>query len=93
MLSLSTPLCIVTGPGTLSLLRNLTNLVRVWASTHATSSCSLPTSSGCDHLGPQEEKITKIILDEFIDLIKVIRIKTVAFNAEMPFDRFGRAAL
>ena len=31
-----------------------------------------------------------IILDEFIDLIKVIRIKMVAFYAEMPFDRFGK---
>ena len=31
-----------------------------------------------------------IILDEFIDLMKVIRIKMVAFYAEMPFDRFGK---
>ena len=31
-----------------------------------------------------------IILNEFIDLMKVIRIKMVAFYAEMPFDRFGK---
>ena len=35
-------------------------------------------------------KIPTIILDEFIDLMKVIRIKMVAFCAEMPFDRFGK---
>ena len=32
-----------------------------------------------------------IILDEFIDLMKVIRIKMVASYAEMPFDRFGKS--
>ena len=42
--SLSTSLCIVSGPGALPLLRNLTNLMRVWASTSATSSCSFPTA-------------------------------------------------
>ena len=31
-----------------------------------------------------------IILNEFIDLMKVIRIKMVAFYAEMPFDRFSK---
>ena len=31
-----------------------------------------------------------IILDEFIDLMKVIRIKMVASYAEMSFDRFGK---
>ena len=31
-----------------------------------------------------------IILYEFIDLMKVIRIKMVAFYAEVPFDRFGK---
>ena len=31
-----------------------------------------------------------IILDEFIDLMKVIRIKMIAFYTEMPFDRFGK---
>ena len=29
-----------------------------------------------------------IILDEFVDFIKVIRIKMIAFYAEIPFDRF-----
>ena len=32
-----------------------------------------------------------IILDEFIDLVKVIRIKAIAFYAEVPFDRFGKS--
>ena len=31
-----------------------------------------------------------IILDEFVDLIKVIRIKMIAFYAEVPLDRFGK---
>ena len=31
-----------------------------------------------------------IILDEFVDFIKVIRIKVVAFYAKMPLDRFGK---
>ena len=31
-----------------------------------------------------------IILDEFVDFIKVIRIKMVAFYAKMPLDRFGK---
>ena len=31
-----------------------------------------------------------ISLDEFIDLMKVIRIKMIAFYAEMPFGRFGK---
>ena len=35
-------------------------------------------------------KISMIILDEFADVIKVIRIKMVAFYAKMPLDRFGK---
>ena len=31
-----------------------------------------------------------IILDEFIDFIKVIRIKMIAFYAELSLDRFGK---
>ena len=31
-----------------------------------------------------------IILDEFVDFIKVIRTKMVAFYAEMSLDRFGK---
>ena len=31
-----------------------------------------------------------IILNEFIDLMKVIRIKMVAFDAEMSLDRVGK---
>ena len=31
-----------------------------------------------------------IIFDEFVDFIKVIRIKMIAFYAEMPFNRFGK---
>ena len=31
-----------------------------------------------------------IILYELIDFIKVIRIKMLAFNAEVFFDRFGK---
>ena len=31
-----------------------------------------------------------IILDEFVDFIKVIRIKMIAFYAEMSLERFGK---
>ena len=31
-----------------------------------------------------------IILNEFVDFIKVIRIKMIAFYAEMPLDRFSK---
>ena len=31
-----------------------------------------------------------IILDEFVDFIKVIRIKMISFYAEMSLDRFGK---
>ena len=31
-----------------------------------------------------------IILDEFVDFIKVIRIRMIAFYAEMSLDRFGK---
>ena len=31
-----------------------------------------------------------IILNEFVDFIKVVRIKVVAFFAKMPLDRFGK---
>ena len=34
-----------------------------------------------------------IILHEFVDFIKVIRIKMFALYAQMSFDRFGRVAL
>ena len=31
-----------------------------------------------------------VILNEFVDFIKVIRIKMIAFYGEMPLDRFGK---
>ena len=31
-----------------------------------------------------------IILDDFVDRMEVIRIKMVAFYAEVPFDRFSK---
>ena len=35
-------------------------------------------------------KILIVILDEFFDLIEVVRIKMVALDAEVPFDRFSK---
>ena len=35
-------------------------------------------------------KILIIILDEFVDLIEVVRIKMVALDAKVPFDRFSK---
>ena len=31
-----------------------------------------------------------IILDQFVDFIKVIRMKMIAFYAEVPLNRFGK---
>ena len=70
----------VTRPGALPLLRNLTNLMSVWASTSSTSSCALPTSN----------KILMIILYELVDVIEVTRIKMFTLYAEVPFERFGK---
>ena len=42
------------------------------------------------HLGPQEDNILIVILDEFVDLIEVVRIKMVALDAKVPFDRFSK---
>ena len=35
-------------------------------------------------------KILIVILNEFVDLIEVVRIKMVALNAKVPFDRFSK---
>ena len=35
-------------------------------------------------------KILIVILDEFVDLIEVVRIKMVALYAKVPFDRFSK---
>ena len=35
-------------------------------------------------------KILTVILDEFVDLIEVVRIKMVAPDAKVPFDRFSK---
>ena len=79
--SLSTSLCIVSGPGALPLLRNLTNLMS--ARTH----CPRQT---CSHLSLQEDKIPMVILYELVDFIKVIRIKVFALYAEVSFDRSAK---
>ena len=53
MPSLSTSLCMVSGPEALPLLRNLTNLVSVCASTSGQICSDLD-----ENLVPQEDKIT-----------------------------------
>ena len=35
-------------------------------------------------------KILIVILDEFVDLIEVVRIKMVALDTKVPFDRFSK---
>ena len=35
-------------------------------------------------------KILIVILDEFVDLIEVVRIKMLALYAKVPFDRFSK---
>ena len=35
-------------------------------------------------------EILIVILNEFVDLIEVVRIKMVALNAKVPFDRSGK---
>ena len=76
------------GAWALPLLRNLTNLV-FGRQRRPQAHARFPHQI-CSHLGPQEDKNTYDMLDEFIDLIKVILIKMVAFYAEIPFDRLGK---
>ena len=86
MHSLSTSLCMVSGPGALPLLRNLTKL-RVDI---------LHKLVLISHVKPvviwvfRRIKIPMIILYELTDFIKVIRIKMFALYAEVSFDRFGK---
>ena len=89
--SLSTSLGIVSGPGALPRLRNLTNLMRVGVSTSATSSCSFPTSNQSSDIWVLRRiKISMIILNKFVDIMEVIRIKVVAFYAKVFHNRFGK---
>ena len=88
--SLSISLCIVSGPGALLLLRNLTNLMSVWGSTSSTSSCSFPMSNLWSSGSFRRIKIPMVILYELIDFIKVIRIKMFTLNAAVSFDWFGK---
>ena len=53
--NLSTSLCIVSGPGALPLLRNLTNLMRVWGQHRPQAHVHFQHQNG-SHLGPQEDK-------------------------------------
>ena len=55
--SLSTSLCMVSGPGAVPLLRNLTNLISVWVSTSSKSRAYCPRQT-CSDLGLQEDKNT-----------------------------------
>ena len=56
MPSLSTLLCMVSGPGALPLLRNLTNLISVWQHLpQARAHCPRQT---CGYLGLEEDKNT-----------------------------------
>ena len=89
MPSLRTSLCMVSGPGALPLLRNLTNLMCLGINIgHKLVLIS--------HVKPvviwviRGIKILIIILDEFVDLIEVVRIKMVALDAKVPFDRFSK---
>ena len=72
-------------------VRNLTNLMSVWGSTSST--CKLIFIS---YVKPvviwafRRIKISMVTHNEFIDLMKMIRIKMMAFYAEMTFDRFGK---
>ena len=85
MPSLSTSLCMVSGPGALPLLRNLTNLVRVWGINIGHKLVLI------SHVKPviiwvlRGIKVLIIILYEFVDLIKVIRIKMDALDAQSAF--------
>ena len=47
----------VSGPGALPLLRNLTNLVRVWHQHRPQARAHFPRQTG-NHLGPQGDKNT-----------------------------------
>ena len=89
VLSLSTSLCMVSGPGALPLkkLNCLNECLRV----HIFHKLVL-----ISHIKPVviwvfiRTKIPMIILYELVDFIKVIRIKMFALYAEVSFDRFGK---
>ena len=77
-------MCIVLGPCTLPLLRNLT----VIEGRHLPQACAHFPRQTCIHLGLQEDKNTYIY--ELVDFIEVIQIKMFALYAEVSFDRFGK---
>ena len=88
--SLSTSLCMVSGPGALPLLRNLTNVMMI-GGVHLLQALVHFIHQTRSHLGLQKDKMPMIILYELVDsVIKVIRIKMFAFHAEVSFDRYGK---
>ena len=58
MPSLSISLCMVSGPGALPLLRNLTNLMSVFDGQHLPQALTHFPRQTCSHLGLQEDKNT-----------------------------------
>ena len=89
--NLSTSLCIVSGPGALPLLRNLTNLINEgWGINICHELMFISNVKSIVIWVLRRIKISMIILDEFVDFIKVIRIKMVAFYSKMPLDRLGK---
>ena len=69
--NLSTSFCIVSGPGALPLLRNLTNLMRIWVNIgHKLMFISNIKTVVIWVL--RRIKISMIILNELVDFIKVI---------------------
>ena len=91
MPSLSTSLCMLSGPGALPLLRNLTNLINESLSGNVFHKLVL-----ISHIKSvviwvlRRTKILMIILDKFIDFMEVIRIKMIAFYAEMSLDTLSK---
>ena len=89
MPSLSTSSCMVSGSGALPLLRNLTNLMRVWASTSSQACAHCPRQI-FSHLGLQEDKNTY----DYPLLICWLHLSDSNQNARFlcrsVFDRFGK---
>ena len=90
MPTLSTSLCMVSGPGALPLLRKLTNLNECLGVNIFHKLVFIA------HIKPaviwvfRRIKIPMIVLHQFVGVIEVIRIKMFALCAEVPFDRFGK---
>ena len=88
--NLSTSLCIVSGPGALPLFKKLNCLNEGLGVNIGHKLMFISNVKTVVIWVLWRVKISMILLNEFVDFIKMIRIKMIAFYAEMPLNRFGK---